>query len=318
MSRTAGSAEAPEDEGAVGAGGRADEAGPPLLREPPPPTLVLMVIPGSQFVIKVAAFCRYKRIPVRFQYVRSPSEELAAPRTVPVLRWGDTMVADSACILEFLDSKVVPDLAYPSAEARELDAHLGGPVNALVQYMNMFDASGFELSVARAVRQKVPAVLRYLLPCKFGPRAVVRSFGVEGKYRANIERHWGTDFDDERMRALLRGELQKLEDMLGHGGPGQLWLLGTPSPSAPDFALYGLLEHLVGDSGYDLGACYPEIFDAGGPFPRLERFFGRCKERFGITFSNDFRVPRGANFLPPVEDQLRMRPARGEPGFLDA
>jgi len=293
--------------------GRTYEPQTPMLLEPPPTPLVLMCLPGSQFVIKVAAFCSTKRIPIQYQYV-SPSD-LAPPSQVPVLRWGDQMIADSGLILDFLDTKVPANYAYPDEEARALDAHLGGAVNALIQYMNMFDARGFDLSYAREVRKRVPGVLRYVLPCKFSARAILRSMGTDAKYRRNIDRHWGEGVDDEKAASLLKGELQKLEDMLGSGGAEQLWLLNTPAPTAPDFTLFGLLEHLVGDSGIDLGACYPDLFE-GGAYPLLKSFFWRCKGQFGITFTNDQRVPKGSNFLPSIEEQLRMRPAEGEAGHM--
>lgn len=62
------------------------------------------------------------------------------------------------------------------------------------------------------------------------------------------------------------------------------WLCGTDGPCAPDFTLYGVMQHLISYSGdAELAPCFPDLLDVAAA-PHLRNWFERMSERFPIDF----------------------------------
>mmetsp|Transcript_33663 Transcript_33663/g.106404 ORF Transcript_33663/g.106404 Transcript_33663/m.106404 type:complete len:171 (+) Transcript_33663:97-609(+) len=166
------------------------------------------------------------------------------------------------------------------------------------------------------IDKRVPCALRMLCPCLCGARPLVKNLGHMKRIEERIAKKVPQEVlagGPEAVRESLRRHLVDLESRLvSHRGE---YLLGTAAPAACDYALYAMLDRLIGDSGYSIGAVVPQVLQ-DAHCEALRQFYWRMKAACPVRFEDEQRVPRGESFLPPPGEQLSMRLPAGAAGAL--
>jgi glutathione S-transferase len=247
------------------------------------PRILIKAIAGSQYVAKVITGLDSIGVPY-FVEILDPlklSKLLPAPHKVPVMHIGEgddvKIVPDSADIFAHIDEHLGhAQKFYPTEEARTLDAQIGDNFNEMVVYFNWVSDEGFERSIKVKVAEKIPSFVR----CLITPERVLRK--NRESIRARIEAKFPDVKDDDSALAKLREEIAGLEARFADDE--QRYILATEHPTAPDFMLYGSMQHLVSNSGdAKLPPCLPNLF-ADVPAPRIQRWFAHMEETFPIKF----------------------------------
>ena len=247
---------------------------------------------GSQFGAKVLTALDACEEPylVRAVDPRRFKTDLVPPHTVPQLRFRgeENILTDSADILARLAEETGYPF-YPTAEASELEQWVGNHLNAHVLYFTFWVEEGWRLSYQRKIAEAIPGptpllqwIMRWALPLR-RLRGKMRS-RARGQLAVGLIAEGRAPDPDEqvRMRASLLSAMQTLEDRFTQSN--QQWLLTTDRPSAPDFAAYGVLERLVGNTGDAcMGAATPWLFEAAN-VPSLQAWHTRMQQHFPIKF----------------------------------
>ena len=289
------------------------------------PELILFVIPGSQFCIKIMAYMNVNEMSYKVQWISKAENELAAPYLVPVLLnlKQNEIVNDSTIILAYLDDQLKKKQlsgnlnanAFPSScesesesECKDLknsiynmEKYMDNYFNCYIKYLNLRDEKGFAASIEVVVNKRIPWFLRTILPCCFSARKIVDATGMTEKYLKDIQANIILDGGDAQVRKSLNGLLVKLSIRLQQTKYGLL--TNTKMPSAADFALYGILEHLVGYSGWELPPAWPQALDEQNTI-YVRTFFDKMQNMCKVKFDNNNRVDKGVNYLKSIEEQI--------------
>jgi glutathione S-transferase len=200
------------------------------------------------------------------------------------MRFGESQVGDSHAILRFLDSVCTGPKFLPDGrdDVVAFDRWLGDVFNKYVVYFNWVDRRGFDRSVAPTISRVIPAILR----CCVSPWRVTSSVRrrmlpvINATLPADVTR------DRDTMQAGMIAELRKMDARFV--SDSQRFLFSDVDPTAPDFALFGIMQHIVdfsGDSG--LRPFLPELWELA-PMPRLRAWY----ERMRVAYPIDFRSRR--------------------------
>ena len=100
---------------------------------------------------------------------------------------------------------------------------------------------------------------------------------------------WPKPDEEEKMREALIKVMQMLDSKFK--SDDQEWICATPSPSAADFSLQGVLGRLVTELGdADMGIATPWLWEAcfgsGAGASRLQQWSERINSKFPIRFLN--------------------------------
>ena len=172
------------------------------------PELILFVIPGSQFCIKIMAYMNVNEMSYKVQWISKAENELAAPHLVPVLLnlKQNEIVNDSTIILAYLDDQLKKKQlsgnlnanAFPSSSESEsesedsknsiysMEKYMDNYFNCYIKYLNLIDEKGFAASIEVVVNKRIPWFLRTILPCCFSARKIVDATGMTEKYLKDI------------------------------------------------------------------------------------------------------------------------------------
>ena len=253
---------------------------------------VLYVLPGSQFVSKVLTALDALEFPYRVVEVQTSrmKDDLEPPHSVPQMKWKDgSLITDSSDILKALDQdgsgafKLYPE--GKAAEVEELEQQIGTVLNAHVLYFTWWVEEGYKASYERKIREQV------LFPALFMPGDQVTG-RMRGSYRKKARAVVGEELippgrepgpdEEANMKASLLKEVRTFEACFS--SEGQPFLFPGATPTAADFALYGILERLVGDEGDgDMGTATPWLF-AEANVPRLQAWHTRMRDKYPIQF----------------------------------
>lgn len=290
------------------------------------PELILFVIPGSQFCIKIMAYMNVNEMSYKVQWISKAENELAAPHLVPVLLnlKQNEIVNDSTIILAYLDDQLKKKQlsgnlnanAFPSSSESEsesedsknsiysMEKYMDNYFNCYIKYLNLIDEKGFAASIEVVVNKRIPWFLRTILPCCFSARKIVDATGMTEKYLKDIQANIDQDIldgGDAQVRKSLDGLLVRLSVRLQQTKYGLL--TNTKMPTAADFALYGILEHLVGYSGWELPPAWPQALDEQNTI-YVRTFFDKMQNMCKVKFDNNNRVDKGVNYLKSIEEQI--------------
>ena len=239
---------------------------------------------GSQFGAKVIAAMDAVGVPHRVHEIgtrelrnrRRWNQILAPPHTVPQMDWRGERLTDSTDILKAIDRdadgqwKLYPEEQRAAVEA--LEQHVGTVFNAYVMYFTWWVEAGFRATYCRRMARDLfcvplPACIgRHLMRCivpigRLRGSMRKKARAVLGDTMITPGRYPAAD-EEDKVRAALVAELRALDGRLAAAPPApKRWLCRTDHPSAADFALYGCLERLVGESGdSNMGTATPWLF----------------------------------------------------------
>jgi glutathione S-transferase len=84
------------------------------------------------------------------------------------------------------------------------------------------------------------------------------------------------------MKKSLIGHIRDLDARFN--SEAQLWLCATEHPSAADFAAYGMIDRLAGETGDSgFGIPVPWLWDEAGA-PKLQAWHARMQQKYPIKF----------------------------------
>ena len=260
---------------------------------------VLYAMVGSQYVAKVLAALDACAVPYRVVEVDilKLKQALQPPHTVPQMWWKGELITDSADILNAIDRDVpnAPFKLYPPAKkaaVEELEQHAGTILNAYIIYFTWWVQEGFEASYEKKMFDRY-----WPLPSFLSKILISMAFDVgrlRGSMRKRVRGTLGEALippgrdpapdEQPNMRASLVEQLKTLEGKLADDA--QQYLCGTDAPTAADFAVYGMLERLVGSTGdAEMGVATPWLWGEA-KVPRLQAWHARMVEGFPVRFKN--------------------------------
>mmetsp|Transcript_46388 Transcript_46388/g.122947 ORF Transcript_46388/g.122947 Transcript_46388/m.122947 type:complete len:312 (-) Transcript_46388:73-1008(-) len=270
----------------------------------------LYMFRGSQFVIKAMAAMALKgMLPGDGSYVprevplalKGRMKLLPAPHTVPAMKWGKDIMTGSDNICRLLDEKF-PDKPrlYPQdekhrAEVRAMEDRIGTMYWAN-GYLTFCDGQEpFERWTAARVHEAVSGVpMVGGLLWTLAPKTILKmaAKAIESGWRDTCRKKGGKfakygDIPTCRRQEVwdeTQQELKALDAIVAASPTG--YLCGTPTPSAADLTLYGMLERWVGDSLFGgpegFGQAQPDILK---DTPHLNKLWTDLRGRFGESCS---------------------------------
>eukprot|EP00735_Rhodelphis_limneticus_P001591 TRINITY_DN12234_c0_g1::TRINITY_DN12234_c0_g1_i1::g.12958::m.12958 TRINITY_DN12234_c0_g1::TRINITY_DN12234_c0_g1_i1::g.12958 ORF type:complete len:280 (+),score=58.25,GST_N_3/PF13417.1/3.4e-12,GST_C_2/PF13410.1/2.1e+03,GST_C_2/PF13410.1/1.1e-07,GST_C_3/PF14497.1/5.2e+03,GST_C_3/PF14497.1/4.2e-07,GST_N_2/PF13409.1/1.1e-06,GST_N_2/PF13409.1/9.6e+02 TRINITY_DN12234_c0_g1_i1:54-842(+) len=254
--------------------------------------ITFFVLVGSQYCTKVLAACDHHKIPYTLKRIDPMrlTKDLPPPHTVPVMYFDGQIIPDSTQILRFLDQHLdSPDKFFPDGnqDVVDLDEYLGNRFNQFVLYFNWIDDDGFNRSINSSVKPILPFFIR---PFSSWILCSHRS-NITNRVRAKLPAE--EIVDSRTAYETLKKELAKLNDRFTDG---RKFLCGTPAPSAADFQLYGMMQHLVSSTGdANLPPCTPTLFrDAN--VPKLQEWHEYMEKAFPIQYKGK-PAPEGVSAL---------------------
>ena len=263
---------------------------------------VLYTIVGSQYGSKVITALDALGVAYRVVELdpRKLKEVTIPPHTAPQMRWRGEMLTDSADILAAVDrdSTGPPFRLYPPAQkaaVQELEAYVGSTLNAFVLYFAWWVDAGYVATYERKMLEQLLPFWSSVLPLpvsRWVLNLAVDTGRLRGSYRKKARAILGEELvpsgraalPDEapRLRAALVAAAKALDGRFA--SPAQLWVCGTEDPSAADFALYGILERLVGTSGDgNVAPATPWLFGEAQT-ARLQAWHQRMQASHPIVF----------------------------------
>eukprot|EP00735_Rhodelphis_limneticus_P006430 TRINITY_DN1883_c0_g1::TRINITY_DN1883_c0_g1_i1::g.14178::m.14178 TRINITY_DN1883_c0_g1::TRINITY_DN1883_c0_g1_i1::g.14178 ORF type:complete len:282 (-),score=77.87,GST_N_3/PF13417.1/5.9e-10,GST_C_2/PF13410.1/7.1e-09,GST_C_3/PF14497.1/6e+03,GST_C_3/PF14497.1/2e-07,GST_N_2/PF13409.1/0.00016,GST_C/PF00043.20/0.001 TRINITY_DN1883_c0_g1_i1:402-1190(-) len=254
--------------------------------------ITFFVLVGSQYCTKVLTACDHHKIPYTLKIIApgNLTKELPPPHTVPVMNFDGKIIPDSTKILHFLDQYLdSPDKFFPDGnqDVVDLDEYLGNRFNQFVLYFNWVDDDGFNRSINNSVKNFLPFFLRPFsgwIACGHRSKVIER---VRSKLPAD------EISDSQTAYESLKKELTKLEARFSDG---RKFLCGTPAPTAADFQLYGMMQHLVSYTGdANLAPCTPTLFKDAA-VPKLQAWHEYMESTYPIKYKGK-PAPEGISAL---------------------
>lgn len=258
------------------------------------PKIELLVLPGSQFVMKAMAALDHLGLEYSIRRVNGQKlkKELPPPHTVPVMHYDGQVVPDSHDILALLNEKHGRALGRdlfpadpPSAAAFEtveaLETWSGDVLYVWSLYYSWVDDEAWKRSLRPVIAKLVPGFLQKCCPCMFSPENAVRPIREKQRKRCNEVLGEAVATPEAAQQGIVQA-LHKLEASLLDDA--QQYLQGTEHPTAGDFAVYGNMLRLV-DTSFDanIGGGFPDLFGVAKTH-RLEAWFGRMKAAYPLQF----------------------------------
>ena len=263
--------------------------------------IIIYALPGSQYVFKVLAALKSRKIDsfVYFVPVKPEARKAVIPSGgifVPELQVGTgdaaIIVSDSERILHWFDDNYKSKF-FPNEQASELSTRASDKtLAASVWYYNWVDQTGYEKSMRKTFRKYMPSFLPDCV-AHFVLDKMLAS--TRAKFRKQVMAALDIDdslLDDEpQMRKKLVEELKYFQAFLSLS---QEYLLPGHEPTAADFSVYAQLERLVGNgtaSDITIPPSLQELKDEEEK-TRLERLWqwhDLMRERFPVQFKG--KVP---------------------------
>ena len=270
---------------AASASASAEKATGPMWKEGEERTITVRVLPGSQYCNKLLAALDSKHIPyyVHFVNPRKLDKELPPPHMVPVVdlvKGGETeTMVDSKAILQKCDELMTGAAFYPSDDVTALDAWLDSHFNVMVWYYNWVDEDGFNASIAPRVAAQIPWFAKFFLT----PQKLLK------KRRGELSERVAKVYPDVigNAEAAAKQLADNIKELDGHlKTDEQQWLCGTDEPSAADFGAFGMIHHLVGESGdAKLMPCRATALK-DADVPRLSAWWERISTKYPLQYLN--------------------------------
>ncbi len=264
---------------------------------------LLYIIVGSQFAAKVIVALDALGVPYKVVecHPMKLKQSLVPPHTIPQMRWRGAMLTDSADILAAIDRDFAgaPYKLYPPSQKAaivELESYAGSTLNAFVFYFAWWVDEGFVASYERKMLEDSIPFWSSILPLALSRRLlnmIVDTGRLRGYWRKRARTTLGEELipqgrepaADElpRMKAALLDAFRKLDAYFQTAD--QRHICATEQPSAADFALYGILERLVGNEGDgNMGAVTPWAFGESGA-SKLQAWHARMQAAHPIRFT---------------------------------
>ncbi|KAI0562632.1 Thioredoxin-like protein [Gracilaria domingensis] len=217
-------------------------------------------------------------------------KQVPAPHLVPVMKYNDQVVVDSAEILKFLDRHhgKSPRQLYPDVSAgatkhwssvAELEKFSHDNLSMYYYYFGGISDYGIQNVTKPFMRRIMPKPLVTILP--FLPGLAAK--GAASSLRRRVAPLLGakTIASDAAAKKGLIASLKKLEACFENDK--QKYLFATSGPTAADFGIFAALKRLldpIPEIAPGLTGGYPNcVRDAGG-LPRLQSFFENMNDAY--------------------------------------
>lgn len=267
--------------------------------------IVIYVIPGSQFSVKVLSALVSRDIQHFVEFVPTPVSQRRLPSggtMVPEMWVGSdsqttAVVADSEAILHWLDDHRHTNF-FPTAHTSELSLRASTRgLAGLVWFYNWVNPTGYRNSMQKSLAKLLlPSWLtigqEWIVDCVVSLSRQREKHATLSQKALNVDAT--TMKDDKAMHRILMNELAFFQSLFAERSPQeQPYLIpNTQEPTAVDFSVFAQLQRLVGTGkGSDIFVfpVFPEFMANTPKLVRLWQWYELMTERFPVQFKGKRR-----------------------------